>query len=105
MRCKKLKADGSQCGCFSLHNEEFCLFHSKSEAARQHRKSAHKAGIVGRVELLRSLSEDFRALRNKQDTKSRELRLRIIIVIRELKSEVDELSKIRRLVREKGLTE
>lgn len=55
--CKTKTKQGKQCKCWSLIDEDYCLFHSKSDKAKEYRKtgwdrSAQKQGKVWPNEIL-----------------------------------------------------
>jgi hypothetical protein len=104
-QCTHVKADGQRCKTGALKNEEFCLFHSKSDQVKEIRKRAARLPdkVIGRKELLRALSNDFKALAGKKDAGSQIQRTKLAALIIQLKGEMDDLSKIRRVAKEKGL--
>jgi hypothetical protein len=104
IRCTSLTKSGHPCACPALKGEYLCLFHSKSEKAAEIRKRAHNPGtFISRRELLKTLSRDFRELASRTDEASRKERQRLASLLHELTSEVQQLSKIKRLAKEKGL--
>jgi len=87
-----------------LRNESYCLFHSQSETAVGYRRRAYEAGgFVSRRELLRIVTKDFRDLASKNDAESQRQRLRLIPLLSQLINETTQLSKLKRLAKEKGL--
>ena len=104
IRCTSLTKSGHPCACPALKGEYLCLFHSKSEKAKAIRKRAHlPGGFISRRELLRTLTKDFRDLASKTDEASRKERLRLVGILHQLVNEQQEISRIKRLAREKGL--
>jgi hypothetical protein len=105
MKCKALTKSFQTCGVPALHGEEFCLFHSSSERAKEYRRRAHEpgTGYVSRREMLRQLTRDFRDLDGKTDAKSKAARLRLVPLLTSLINEQTQLSKLKRLAKEKGL--
>jgi len=87
-----------------LKGEDKCLFHSRSEVAQGYRRRAHVlGGFVSRRELLRIVTKDFRDLASKNDAESQRQRLRLIPLLSQLINETTQLSKLKRLAKEKGL--
>jgi len=104
MRCQALTRTGQPCGVPALKGEDCCLFHSDSETAQSYRKRAHEqAGYVSRRELLGIATKDFRDLAAKTDAESQRQRLRLIPLLSQLINETQQLSKLKRLAKEKGL--
>ena len=106
VRCMAQTKKGEPCSCPALRGEYFCLFHSQSEKAREGRRKANEltsGRFITRKELLRQLSRDFRALADRTDDTSRRERQRLGSLIHELLKEREELYKIKRLAKEKGL--
>ena len=105
-RCSAITKRGTLCGVWALKGEDCCLFHSRSEKAREWRRKANEltsGRFITRKELLRQLSRDFRALADRTDDTSRRERQRLGSLIHELLKEREELYKIKRLAKEKGL--
>lgn len=103
-KCIATALSGQQCGCWALKGETECLFHSKSErAAELRRKAHHPGGFISRRELLRTLTKDFRELASKTDEESRRQRLRLVPLLHEMINETQQLAKLKRLAKEKGL--
>jgi len=104
MRCTAITKSGQPCGCPPLRGEELCLFHSQSETAVGYRRRAHEAGgYVSRKELLRIVTKDFREFAAGTDKESQRQRLRLIPLLSQLINETQQLSKLKRLAKEKGL--
>jgi len=104
MKCQATTKLGQPCGVPALVSEDRCLFHSSSERAKEHRRRAHEpGGYVSRRELLRIVSADFRYYATKTDDASRKERLKIFPLLHELINEQQQLSKLKRLAKEKGL--
>ena len=104
-RCIATTLAGGLCNGYTLKGELYCLFHSKSERARELRRkaSAGRDVVVTRREMLRALSADFRSLVGKNDDASRRERNRLASLLQQLLSEQQQLSRIRRMAKEKGL--
>ena len=105
MKCSATTRAGQRCGVPALRGEDRCLFHSSSEQALAHRRRAHEpgTGYVSRREMLIQLTRDFRDLEGKTDEKSKAARLRLVPLLTSLINEQMQLSKLKRLAREKGL--
>jgi len=104
MKCTATNKSGQPCGVPALKGEERCLFHSSSETALGYRRRAHEpGGFVSRKELLRIVSADFRYYATKTDDASRKERLKIFPLLHELINEQQQLGKLKRLAKEKGL--
>jgi len=105
-RCSALTPSGKRCGGWPLQGEEFCLMHSQSAKAQEIRRQANKKKIgtfITRKELLKNLSRDFRSLVGKDDDASRRERSRLASLLNQLLAEQQQISKIKRLAKEKGL--
>ena len=104
MKCQALTKSGRPCGVPALKGEEYCLFHSRSETAVGYRRRAHVlGGFVSRRELLRIVTKDFRELATKSDEKSQAARLRLVPLVSQLINETQQLGRLKKLAREKGL--
>ncbi len=104
MKCQGLTRAGQPCGVPALRGEDRCLFHSDSETAVGYRKRSHDlAGVVSRKELLRIVTKDFRDLATKSDEKSQAARLRLAPLLSQLINETQQLGRLKKLAREKGL--
>ena len=104
MRCQALTKSGQPCGVPTLRGEDRCLFHSKSETALQHRRRAHQlGGFVSRRELLRIVTKDFRYYATKTDDASRKERLKLVPLLSQLINETQDLARLKRLAKERGL--
>jgi len=80
--------------------------HSQSAKAQEIRRKANERKVgtfITRKELLKSLTADFRALVGRADDASRRERQRLASLLHEMVREQQQLSKIKRLAREKGL--
>ena len=106
IKCKSLTKQGTPCQTAPLKGEELCLYHSKSATALAHRKKCRDSvshSNISRRELIRQLTKDFRALEGKDDDKSRSERLRIVPLLHALLNEQQDLGKLKKLAKEKGL--
>lgn len=104
MKCTGISKNGQPCGSVALRGEDRCLFHSESDRARELRKKSHQCvGNVTRKELTRVLTKDFRAAADKDDEESRRVRLKIAPILHDLINEATQLSKLKRLAKERGL--
>jgi len=103
LKCRAVTSKGERCSCPVLKGETLCLFHSQSERAKALRKQPKKGPGISRRELFLSLSRDYRELAAKTDEQSRRERLRMAPLLHELINEVQELSKLKKLAKEKGL--
>ena len=102
-RCEALKPDGNRCNIPALRGENRCLFHSKSDQAKAFRKKAGQKSIVSRRELLWTLTRDLRALKNDDSEKAIRLRLQLVPLLSQLVNELEDLAKIRRYAKDKGI--
>jgi hypothetical protein len=104
MLCQALNSKGQPCEVYALKGEDRCLFHSTSEKAKALREKAHHpGGFISRQELLRTLTKDFRELASRTDEESRRQRLRLVPLLHELINETQQLAKLKKLAKEKGL--
>jgi hypothetical protein len=104
MKCQAMTKSGQPCLCPALVSEDRCLFHSRSAAAIAHRQRGHEpGGFVSRRELLRIVTKDFRDLASKNDAESQRARLRLVPLLSQLINETQQLSKLKKLAKEKGL--
>jgi hypothetical protein len=103
-KCQAVTAKGQKCEVWALKGEDFCLFHSNSDRAKEIRKRAWKPStFITRREIFRQLSKDFRALADRTDEASRKERLKLAGILHQMVNEQAELNRIKRLAREKGL--
>ena len=105
-RCMALTPSGKRCGGWPLQGEDRCLMHSRSAKAQEIRRKANERKIgtfITRKELLKNLTADFRALVGRTDDSSRKERSRLASILHQLLTEQQQLSKIKKLARERGL--
>ena len=104
--CMALTPSGKPCGGWPLKGEDRCLMHSRSAKAQEIRRKANERKVgtfVSRRELLKNLTADFRALVGRTDDASRRERSRLASILHQLLTEQQQISKIKRLAKEKGL--
>lgn len=102
-KCKVIaKKTGKKCTVHALHGEEFCIFHSNSEAAKKYRKAKRSKHRVSREELIRVLTQEFRNLDTEVKNPTERIRLKSKIgsMLMELLQEVENLKDLERQIKE-----
>jgi len=103
MRCKSTNQKGKPCGAPALRGEEFCLFHSQSDRAKEIRAKIRHPKSITKQMLLRALARDFDAIKNDQSKEAREERQRLSSLILRVMNEIAQFQKIKKAAIEMGL--